>query len=122
MCWVSQAIANFGFIVHRRDGVIFHPHILHNDGCYGLDDDDNWTSKIYEMDSSAIAAAQTEGVIKLRVSKEDESQCVMSTNQDGCTHSACHSPDEEVHVWKQEGKYCDSGCFLSSWESCPKST
>ena len=65
---------HFGFIAHCRDGVIFHPHILCNDGCHGLHDDDNWTCKIFGMDSSAIAAAQTEGGIKSKVSKEDESQ------------------------------------------------
>ena len=53
--------SHFGFIAHRRDGVIFHPHILHNDGYHGLHDDDSRTGKIFGMDSLAIAAAQTEG-------------------------------------------------------------
>ena len=65
---------HFGFIAHCRESVIFHPHILHNDGCHGLHNDDNWTGKIFGMDSSAIAAAQAEGGIKLKASKEDESQ------------------------------------------------
>ena len=65
---------HFGFIAHRRDGVIFHPHILHNDGYHGLHDDDSRTGKIFGMDSLAIAAAQTEGGIKSKVSKENESQ------------------------------------------------
>ena len=73
-------------------GLIFHLYILCNDCCHGLHDDDNQTRKIFRMDSSAIAAAQTEGGIKLKVAKENENQkenkvkkCIMSTNQDGCT-------------------------------------
>ena len=44
------------------------------------------------MDSSAIAASQTEGGIKSKVAKENDSQKenkfkknIVSTNQDGCT-------------------------------------
>ena len=62
------------FFAHHRDGVIFHPFVLCNEGCYGLHDDDNWTGMIFGMDPSAIAAAQTEGGIKSKVSKENESQ------------------------------------------------
>ena len=63
-----------GFIAYHRDVVIFQPHILCNDGCHGLHDDDIWTGEIFGMYSSAIAAPQTEGGIKSKVSKENESQ------------------------------------------------
>ena len=59
---------HFSFIAHCRDGVIFHSHILCNDGCHGLH------GKIFGMDYSAIAAFQTEGEINSKVSKENESQ------------------------------------------------
>ena len=65
---------HFGFITHCRNGVIFHPYILHNDGCHGLHNDDNWTGKIFGMCSSAVAAAQTEGGIKSKVAKENKNQ------------------------------------------------
>ena len=50
----------------NRDGVIFHPY---NDGFCGLHDYDNWTGKIFGMDSSTFAAAQTEIGIKSKVAK-----------------------------------------------------
>ena len=78
---------HFAFITHCRDGVIFYPYILHNDGCHGLHDDDDWTCKSVGMDSSAIAAAQTEGEIKSKVAKKTQvkkkikiKKCIISTN------------------------------------------
>ena len=44
----------YGFIAHCRDGVIFHSHVLCNDGCHGIHDDDDWTCKSVGMDSLAL--------------------------------------------------------------------
>ena len=55
----EQSYCNFGSITHHKDGVIFQPHILWNDGCHGLPDDDDWTGKNFRKDFSAITAAQT---------------------------------------------------------------
>ena len=66
--------SHFGYIAHHRDVVIFHPHVLHNDGCHGLHDDDDWIGKRLEINSSTITAAQTGGEIKSKVAKENQNQ------------------------------------------------
>ena len=53
----GKGTSHFGSIDHGRDGVIFHCHIICNNGCHGLLYDDDWTCKIVEMDSSAIPTA-----------------------------------------------------------------
>ena len=56
-CMVMQSNSHFESAVHGRNDTIFHPHILCNDGCHGLLDDDHWTRKIIAMDFSAISTA-----------------------------------------------------------------
>ena len=66
--------SQFESIAYHRDGVIFHSHILCNDSCHGLHDDDDCTCSSVGMDSSTIAAAQTERGVKSNVAKETQNQ------------------------------------------------
>ena len=43
----EPSTSHFGSIACGRNGIIYHPNILLNDGCHNLHDDDDWACKCW---------------------------------------------------------------------------